>query len=566
MLAELTISNYALIDSLELRPAPGLSIITGETGAGKSIILGALSLLLGGRADAKGLRRADAKAVVEGRFTALFPDMAALFEAEGADWNDTELILRREVLPSGRTRAFVNDTPVSLRFMASVGNMLVDIHSQRQNAELLDSRWQLELVDAVADNTDERAAYRAAYRAYVDAAKRLKTLKEEASRQRADEEFTRFRLEQLEKLHPQAGEMATLERRVEILGSAETLREHLEEAVGRLTADERGILPLLYEVRSHIGDVNTSIFEAADEAGSMQARLESVYLELNDIAETLSQWQGDTVSDSRELERSQTRLGQLEEALRRFKVDSDAELVALYESLKREQEGGGNKAEIAELEEQVRHLGASLRKAAEALSESRKEAANVLADKIVETARPLGLPNLRVSFVVSKARMGASGGDAVEMLCAFNKNQRLLPADKGASGGEMARLMLSVKAILAGRVGMPTLVLDEVDSGVSGEIAHRMGAMMRGMAATMQVIVITHLPQVAAKGEMHFKVSKRDTEDKTITSVAELTPAERERELAAMMSGSEIGEAALLNARQLLSDAETPGSSANTKS
>lgn len=554
MLAELTISNYALIDSLEFRPSPGLTIITGETGAGKSIMLGAMSLLLGGRADAKGLRRADAKAVVEGRFVAPLPDMAALFDSEGADWNPEELILRREVLPSGRSRAFANDTPVSLKFMGAVGGRLIDIHSQHQNSELTDARWQLDLLDAEAGNEREREAYKAAYRSYVDCAKRLKSLKESVARQKAEAEFTRFRLEQLDKLRPQRGEIEALERRVEILGSAESLREMLADAVGALTRDERGAIALLHNVRGNLAEANTSLFEEGEDEGSLRSRLESVYVELNDIAETLESWLGMVESNPRELERAESRLDSLNDALRRFGAADDTELTELHETLKRESAAGGSEAEMSELEEHVRTAGATLRAAAEALTSSRERAAGLLAERIVATARSLGLPNLRVSFTLTRCRMSFSGADAVELLCAFNKNQRLMPADKVASGGELARLMLSIKAIMAGKSGLPTLVLDEVDTGVSGEIAHRMGSMMRDMASEMQVIAITHLPQVAAKGEKHFKVSKFDTAEKTITQIRELASSDREREIAAMLSGSEIGEAAILNARTLLGD------------
>ncbi len=556
MLKRLHISNYALIDTLDIALGPGLTIITGETGAGKSILLGALSLLLGGRADSRKSGASEGKVVVEGVFAADGYGLKDIFEEQGLDW-EAELILRREISPSGRSRAFINDTPVTAGLLAQVASRLVDIHSQHQNLLIGARGFQLGVLDALADNEPQRHAYSAAFRSYVDLRRRIAAIRQETERNRENAEFIRFRLENLRKLKPHAGEQKELERRQEILSDSEAISESLASASSSLSGGDTGILSRLHELRFLLQSVNLSLFDSgeADPETSIPARIDSALIELTDISETLASYMDRVDSNPELLRKTEDRLSALYDAQRRFNVKDEQGLLDLYASLERQYASiGGDDSRLPEMEQELKAKGKELRRLAEELSATRRAAAETFALRLTEVARPLGMRNLKFSAIVTTGKLGLDGQDVPAFQCAFNKNQPLMPVERIASGGEISRLMLCLKAIVASRMNLPTIVFDEVDTGVSGDIAARMALLMKEISANIQVLAITHLPQVAAKGDTHFKVYKEDTADATHTHIVPLSDEERVLETARMLGGTTVDEAALLNARSLLSN------------
>lgn len=553
MFRKLLISNYALIEKVEVFPGPGLTIITGETGAGKSILLGALSLLQGVRADSRRLASAGRKIVVEGVFSTDVTGLRDMLEAADLEWNDDELILRREISPTGRSRAFINDTPVTTATLADVASRLLDIHSQHENLLISDSRFQLRVIDAIAANGPQRERYLLAYRDYKKLYNRVAELKKKIAASRENEEFIRFRLDQLHKLKPKAGEQAELERKQEILGDSAALSESLGAAVGLLSENDGAALHNLRELRRILQDVNTDLFGDEQGEGSIMSRLESVIVELRDISETLLGWMGSVHSNPALLEKVEHRLQLIYEAQHRLKVLDEQGLIDLQADLERQLAAiTGDDGELPGLERQLKLQGINLKECAETLSRSRREAADRFAAMLVEAAIPLGMPNLKFAVSFSLGKLTPEGRDIPTFLCAFNKNQELQNVASVASGGEISRLMLCLKSIIAGKMELPTLIFDEVDTGVSGDIAARIGGMMREISANRQVIAITHLPQVAALGDIHYKVYKEDTEDATHSHLRRLDDEERVMETARMLSGAVIDEAAVLNARSLL--------------
>ena len=561
MLKTLRITNYALIDRLELEFGPGLTIITGETGAGKSIMLGALSLLLGGRADTRVIGDGSRKSEVEAIFVDVDPDLRQIFEERGIEWVDTdsqgregnEVIIHREISASGRSKVYINDRSVTLLTLSLVASRLIDIHSQHANAKLSDPAEQLRVVDLLADNRSQLEDYRKEFAAYVDIRRRLKALREEISKSAENADFMKFQLEQLDKLKPRRGELAETERRFEVLSDADEIRDRLRTMGAMLGTGDAGALTLLSEAGAEAAKVDFSLFGAEAENADILRRLASLTVELKDIYETVCDMAEEVDSDPTELTRLSARMNSYYEAMKNFRVKEADELVDLRDELHRKLSNiGGEGTELPQLEEQSRQAARRLKKVAAALTDSRVVGAGRLSRLITETARPLGLSNLSFEARQSTAKLGPSGQDYMEFLCSFNKNGRLQPLADVASGGEVSRMMLSLKAILAGKMNLPTIIFDEVDTGVSGEIADKMGAMMRDMGNDMQVLVITHLPQVAAKGNAHFKVYKRDDESRTFTNVKRLTEEERVKEIASMLSGSEVKESALAAARDLL--------------
>jgi DNA repair protein RecN (Recombination protein N) len=556
MLKRLHISNYALIDTLDIALGPGLTIITGETGAGKSILLGALSLLLGGRVDSRKSGASEGKVVVEGVFAADGYGLKDIFEEQGLDW-EAELILRREISPSGRSRAFINDTPVTAGLLAQVASRLVDIHSQHQNLLIGARGFQLGVLDALADNEPQRHAYSAVFRSYVDLRRRIAAIRQETERNRENAEFIRFRLENLRKLKPHAGEQKELERRQEILSDSEAISESLASASSSLSGGDTGILSRLHELRFLLQSVNLSLFDSgeADPETSIPARIDSALIELTDISETLASYMDRVDSNPELLRKTEDRLSALYDAQRRFNVKDEQGLLDLYASLERQYASiEGDDSGLPEMEQELKAKGKELRRLAEELSATRRAAAETFAQRLTEVARPLGMRNLKFSAIVTTGKLGLDGQDVPAFQCAFNKNQPLMPVERIASGGEISRLMLCLKAIVASRMNLPTIVFDEVDTGVSGDIAARMALLMKEISANIQVLAITHLPQVAAKGDTHFKVYKEDTADATHTHIVPLSDEERVLETARMLGGTTVDEAALLNARSLLSN------------
>lgn len=556
MLEKLTIKNYALIDSLELEFHDGLTILTGETGAGKSIMLGALSLLLGGRADTRVISDGGSKSIVEALFCGIDTDLKEFFDRNDLEWNDGDVIIRREIAQNGRSRAFINDRPVTLGILSQLSEQLIDIHSQHANARINDPQVQLEIIDVIADNESLRKDYLEDFASYVNLRSRIHRLRDNIEKSKENSEFMRFQLEQLDKLNPKRGELEKIEARFELLSDADEIKERLSSAASLLGGYEGGVLDRINEVRSLVSGVDMKMFQSEDDPG-MDERLEETIIEIKDIFETLEDYASSIDSDPAALAKTSARMNSYYEAVKRFRVGTADELVDLREELQEKLRViDYGDSELPELEKEYKAKGKALKERAELLTASRHRAAQDFAALLNETARPLGLKNMEFSVAFQLGKLTPQGQDKVEFMCSFNKNQSPGPVAKIASGGEISRLMLSLKRILASRMKLPTIIFDEVDTGVSGEIADKMGDMMVAMSEDMQVMTITHLPQVAAKGRSHFKVYKSDGNDKTNTHVRELMFDERVREIAGMMSGSNVTEAALGNARALLQGKE----------
>lgn len=555
MIRQLSIYNYALIDKVELTLSEGLTILTGETGAGKSVMMGAISLLMGERADSKVLANREGKAVIEGVFDSVAVTLKEIFDANDLDWNDGQIIVRREISANGRSRAFINDTPVTLPLLTEVAGGLVDIHSQHSNRLLSRPEYQLSILDSIADNSEMLADYKKDFSRFVVLRNKIKKLREAIARSRESRELRAFQLEQLAKINPKKGELEEVEKIYDILSDADDLRSRINQSAYLLSTSDTSALTLIGDAGSGIDGIDFTLFEGpadATQPGLME-RLRSVYIELKDIGDTLSRIASGIESDPVRLAAADARLKELYEAVKRFKVADYDALVDLYSTLKDECGGGSESlSELNALESEARKLGDVLKEKAERISISREKAARKFEEILTSDARPLGLKNLRFSVGLTKGKLTPDGKDIVEFICAFNKNQPLMPLAQTASGGEMARLTLCIKAITANKLKLPTVIFDEIDTGVSGDIADRMGSMMADIAAGMQVFAITHLPQVAVKGKSHLLVYKHDEGDRTVSHVRTLNADERVREIARMLSGKQINEAALINARVLL--------------
>ncbi|MCX4283265.1 DNA repair protein RecN [Duncaniella dubosii] len=550
MLESLHISNYALIDLIDIRFHEGFNVITGETGAGKSIILGALSLLLGSRADTRVVTNPDAKSVIEAVFTVDdYPSLKDFCIREDIEWDDERCILRREISPAGRSRAFVNDSPVPLAKLREVSLHLIDIHSQHQNQLLATPEFQLDVIDTLASNSVRLREYRLRFNAFREAVKRLKIMKAKIERAREDEEFTRYQLEQLDDLNLQPGEQPELERERDVLNNLGAIKSALSKAISTLDSDEGGALRMV-ELASEACEDLDEVLDASDD---ISGRLESVRIEISDIASTLSAIDENLGADPSTLDAIEERLSSIYSLCHKHHLpDADA-LIEFRDGLRdklRALDSSGDA--IEELERDARRAKALAKESAMEISAARKEAAEKFGKRLAEVAMPLGMKNLRCEIRVSPADMSATGMDEVEFMVAFNKNQPLMPVGATASGGEISRLMLSIKSIIASSMQLPSIIFDEIDTGVSGDVANRMGAMMLDISKNIQVTTITHLPQVASKGAHQYRVYKEDDENSTHTRIALLSEEERIRSIAAMLGGSEIDDAAIAAAKSLL--------------
>lgn len=555
MIRQLSIYNYALIDKVELTLKDGLTILTGETGAGKSVMMGAISLLMGERADSKVLANREGKAVVEGVFDTVAPSVKEVLDANDLDWNDGQIIVRREIAANGRSRAFINDSPVTLPLLTEVAGGLVDIHSQHSNRLLSKPEYQLSIIDSIAENSDLLTDYKKDFSRFVALRNKIKRLRDAMEKSRESRELHAFQLEQLSKINPKQGELEEVEKEYDILSDADELRSSINQAAYLLTTADESALSKIGDAGAAIDGIDFSLFEGQTDSSQpgLMERLRNVYIELKDIGDTLSRIASGIESDPVRLAKADARLKELYEAVKRFKVADYDALVSLYASLKEECGGGAESVgELNTLESEARKLGDSLKEKAELISISREAAARKFEETLTSDARPLGLKNLRFSVSITKGKLTPDGKDTVEFLCAFNKNQPLMPLAQTASGGEMARLTLCIKAITANKLKLPTVIFDEIDTGVSGDIADRMGSMMADIASGMQVFAITHLPQVAVKGKSHLLVFKHDEGERTVSHVKTLDSEERVKEIARMLSGKKINEAALSNARALL--------------
>lgn len=550
MLRSLYIQNYALIEKLDIRFDSGFSVITGETGAGKSIILGAIGLLLGQRADVKSIRKGATKCVIEAHFDVSAYGMKPFFEANELEYED-ECILRRELYASGKSRAFINDTPASLAQMKELGELLIDVHSQHQNLLLNKEGFQLNVLDLLAHDEAELAAYQKLYNDWRQARQDLEELVARAEQSRADEDYIRFQLEQLEEANLTDGEQEELEQEAEMLTHAEDIKAGLYRAGQALNADEGSVLEALKDCQNTMMGLR-SVFAPA---GELADRLDSVYIELKDISQEVADKEEEVEFNPARLDEVNARLNLIYSLQQKHRVDTVKALLSLQENYALQLSAiTSSDEDIARLEARVKELFTQVTAQAQVLTEARTRAAREVERQMSARLVPLGMPNVRFQVEMGvRKEPGVHGADTVNFLFSANKNGVLQNISSVASGGEIARVMLSVKAMIAGAVKLPTIVFDEIDTGVSGEIADRMADIMQEMGDNdRQVISITHLPQIAARGRAHYKVYKEDNEVETNSHIRRLTDDERVEELAHMLSGATLTEAALNNARALL--------------
>lgn len=551
MLNSLHISNYALIDNIDIRFHAGLNIITGETGGGKSIILGALSLLLGERADLRSIGSSERKSVIEAEFD--IKDNVGLrnyCRENDIEADDDVMIMRREISPTGRSRSFINDTPVRLEDMKEVGLRLVDIHSQHQNQLLSSPDFQLRIIDSLADNGKSLNEFSELYSSYKTALHKLKATKSAIAKDRENADFMQFQLQRLDELDLQPGEADTLEAEREQIAEAADARDRFNEVLMALSAGETNALSLLSDATGALENILVHLPVEAE----VKERLDNMMTELADIADTIEEAASAFPADlSSDLEAIERRLRRIEDVKDRQGVSSADELIQVRTRLQsRLQRLEDSESILKELEQEARKAKKLAVEQAARITAARKRAAEEFAAVLRETAMPLGMKNLVCEIAVEPTDMSATGADNIEFRFAFNKNQVPVAVGSVASGGEISRMMLSIKSIIAHRMSLPTVIFDEVDTGVSGDVADRMGRMMRDIGENIQVITITHLPQVAAKGEHHFKVFKHDTDTSTVTHIKELSRAERTDELALMLSGDSTNPASRAAAEELL--------------
>ena len=551
MIQRLFIRNYALIDSLEIDFRPGFTVLTGETGAGKSIILGALSLILGQRADSKAIKDAAQKTVIEGTFDVSAYEMRSFFEENDLDYEPSGIcILRRELSPAGKSRAFVNDTPVSLTVLKELGEQLIDIHSQHQNLLLGDNRFQLRMIDIWAGDESLLSQYRTEYKRYCDLRDSLDRLRRASEENRKEEDYLRFQYDQLCEARLQPGEQSLLEDEQEMLTHAGEIKNALYSVAQYLGGDEGGALLQMKECQS----VLRSLLRIYSAVEPLSERIESAYIEMKDILGEIEDRQETVSVDPIRLQEVESRLDLIYGLQQKHHVSTIDELLSLQADLQQRLEAIDHSDEqITELQRKLSEQEKSLHTLAERLSAARHEASVGFTEKLIERARPLGMPHLRFEGEwKSKEGFDADGTESVRYLFSANKNRPMESVADIASGGEISRLMLTIKSLAADAAALPTIIFDEIDTGVSGEIADKMGEIMAGMAHYMQVVAITHLPQVASRGEYHYRIYKNDEGETTQTCIEPLNDTRRAEEIARMLSGTQLTEAALKNARELL--------------
>ena len=550
MLKQLYIKNFTLIDELNISLYPGFSVITGETGAGKSIILGAIGLLLGNRADSKAIKAGRDRCVIEAHFDLSRYGMQKFFDDNDIDYDADDTIIRRELTAAGKSRAFINDTPVPLTRMRELGEQLVDIHSQHQNLLLQKEDFQLNVVDIIAQDADQLKVYQKEYYAYRKAKELLEELKAEIAKNRENEEFMRFQHKELDDVNLQEGELEQLEQEAETLSHSEDIKTALFEADNALSGDDDSILDKLKNATHHLENICDVYPSMADVAGRMQ----SSYIELKDIAQEISSSVDHVEFDPNRLDAINTRLDKLYTLQQKFHVETVTELIATRDRIAEQLSHIDNGDEdIEEKEKEVAALLAKAEKQAALLTSIRQKSAKAIEKEMKGRLIPLGIPNVRFEIAFAEKPLSGNGADKVSFLFSANKSTQLQPVSQVASGGEIARVMLSLKAMISGAVKLPTIIFDEIDTGVSGKIAEKMADIMEEMGLqNRQVLSITHLPQIAAKGSHHYKVLKEETENGTISHMKELNNQERIEEIAQMLSGSDITQAALANAKELL--------------
>ena len=550
MLKQLYIKNFTLIDELNIQMHPGFSVITGETGAGKSIILGAIGLLLGNRADSKSIKAGRDRCVIEAHFDLSKYDMQKFFTDNDIDEDLSDTIIRRELTAAGKSRAFINDTPVSLTKMRELGEQLVDIHSQHQNLLLQKEDFQLNVVDIIAQDEKQRKNYEAAYNQYKQANQKLNALKAEIEKNRENEDFLRFQFKELDETQLQNGEQEELEQEYEMLSHSEDIKTALYLADNHLSGDDGNIIERLKQTSEQLANIK----DVYPEVTELLERIDSSYIELKDIAQEVNGLTDHVEFDPARLETINERLDKLNSLQQKFHVRDLGELIETYHQLKEQLSHIDHSDEDVEaLEQEVTQLLEKAQKQAKELTAIRTKAAKKVEEEMKQRLIPLGIPNVRFSISLTEKPLSHDGGDKVSFLFSANKSTTLQPVTQVASGGEIARVMLSLKAMISGAVKLPTIIFDEIDTGVSGKIAEKMAQIMVEMGNhERQVLSITHLPQIAAMGSHHYKVSKEETDKGTISRMTELSQQERVQEIAQMLSGSDVSEAALANAKELL--------------
>ena len=550
MIKHLYIRNFTIIEELDINMYSGFSVITGETGAGKSIILGAIGLLKGQRADSKMIRIGADRCVVEAHFDLSKYSMRQFFDDNDIDYDADDCIVRREITAAGKSRAFINDSPVSLAMLKELGEQLIDVHSQHQNLLLGKQDFQLNVVDIIADNQNELANYRAAYSDMKDKEKQLRIIREEIENNRNKADFMQYQFDELEAAHLAEGEQEELEKLSERMSHSEEIKSALYAADNALSADETGVTTLLRSARSSLKQIE----RVMPVAGELATRMESAYIELKDIAQEISSQLEEVDFNPADLDQVNNRLDKLYDLEKKYHVDSVSELIALRDELNRKL------GDIENIDDRLQELQAAVDKAtvkcksfADVLSAKRVKSAKGIQNEVKDRLVALGMPNVRFEISISQTTLASDGQDAIDFLFSANKNGTLQQVAQVASGGEIARLMLSLKAMISGAVKLPTIIFDEIDTGVSGKIAEKMAQIMKEIGEhERQVISITHLPQIAALGSTHYKVYKEDTAKGTVSHMLQLNDNERINEIAQMLSGSDITEAAVSNAKALL--------------
>jgi len=549
MLCNLVVENYALISKLEIEFRKGLTIITGETGAGKSILLGALSLILGKRADTAVLFDKEKKCIVEGTFDITHYGLERFFTDSGVDY-DNQTIIRREISAAGKSRAFINDVPVTLEVLTELGMKLIDIHSQHQNLNLADSIFQMKVIDSYAQNQEWLAAYRTHYSAYLEIQKEYRQLSEEAARSKSDLDYYQFQHTQLEEAHLTEGEQEELELELEKLTHAEEIKTSLSQASALLQGEDISVLHQLKESMAALSRIRKFLHNDA----SLLARTESAYIEIKDVAQELESLNNQLHYDPDRLAQVNERLNILYSLEKKHRVSTLSELVALREHLKeRMDEINAYDYNLEALEKKQAETLTLLSASADQISRERQKVIVPFEQRVVEMLHEVGIPHAGFNILLDKLdTFHEWGSDKIQFLFTANRNMAVQDISRVASGGELSRLMLCVKSLMSDSTGLPTIIFDEIDTGVSGEIAERVGNIISRMAEKMQIINITHLPQVASKGKYHYLVYKTDNERTTVTRMKLLTHEERQIEIAKMLSGEEVTHAALENAKALL--------------
>ena len=550
MLKHLYIKNFTLIDELNIELHPGFSVITGETGAGKSIILGAIGLLLGQRADSKSLKQGADRCIIEAHFDLSRYDMKPFFDDNDIDYDAEDTIIRRELTAAGKSRAFINDTPVALSMLKELGDQLVDVHSQHQNLLLNKQDFQLSVVDILAQNQEALESYRQTYADYQQREKELQALKDEIESNRQRVDFLQFQYEELQEARLEADEQEQLERQSDILTHAEDIKSALYTADAALSGEGGSAVSQVKTAMQALEGITKMLPEASE----LSERLSSCHIELRDIADEVSRMLEDTDFDPAELDRLNDRLDRLYDLGKKYHVETVEELIALRDSLKQQLQNIENSDEaVSELEALCQQLKAKCQQQADALTKRRQKAAKETERQMTQRLTPLGMPHMRFSVSITEDTLGPSGQDKIAFLFSANTSTPLQPISQVASGGEIARVMLSLKAMISGAVKLPTIIFDEIDTGVSGKMAEKMAEMMQEMGESeRQVISITHLPQIAALGSHHYRVSKEETPTGTLSHMEQLDDKGRISEIAQMLSGSDVTEAAIQHAKELL--------------